>query len=62
MDHLDDRTNAALEEIAALLATAYRRHHRSHRLAAGSGAGQPIDPIELALRRRESVHVHEVDA
>jgi hypothetical protein len=62
MEYPDDKTDAAAREIAALLASAYRRHHRIQRLAATSHPAQLVDPMELASSPRQSVHVHEVDA
>jgi hypothetical protein len=61
MEIPDSRIDDAIREIAALLATAYRRHHRIQRLAIASNTPQTVHAIGLASTPGESVHVHEVD-
>ncbi len=57
----DHDTDHAIREIAALLATAYRRHHRTQRITTAN-TPEVLVGAGLASLPRESVHVHEVDA
>jgi hypothetical protein len=62
MEIRDRQTLDAVADVAAILATAYRRYRRVKRIEiAGEKPPEAVNG-ELDNRRPESPHVHEVDA
>ena len=62
MEIRDRQTLDAVAEVAGLLATAYQRYRRAHRIEIAGEMPPKAVNGELDNRRTRSPHVHEVDA